>query len=154
MALKMDRQVDAVELSYFCNEVVERGNVLSVLTGGSGISMENPKSVATAAASSANARPIGILLNDVVDVDVTRVPLNWFKDQQRVGDKVTLLTHGWVVTNRIVGSPQAGQRAVLASSGAIAPVAVGTADAATAPIVGRFRSGLSEEGFAKVYIEL
>jgi len=154
MALKMDRQVDAVDISFFLNEVAERGVIVSVSTGGSGISMDSPKSLATVAASSQNARPLGCLLNDFVDIDPTRVPLNWFKDQHRLGDKCTILTKGWVVTNKIVGTPLAGQLAVLASSGFLAPVAVGTASSANSPLVGQFRSGVNEDGFAKVYIDL
>lgn len=154
MALKMDRQVDAVDITFFLAEVAERGVVVSVKTGGSGIAMDSPKNEATVAASSQNARPLGLLMNDFVDVDPTRIGVNWMKDQHRIGDKCTILTKGWIVTNKVVGTPVTGQLAVLASSGHLAPVAVGTADSANAPIVGRFRSGVSEEGFAKVYIDL
>ncbi len=150
----MDRQVDAVDISYFLNEVAERGVIVSVNTGGSGIAMDSPANLATVKATSVNARPLGLLMNDFVDVDPTRTPVNWFKDQHKLGDKCTILTQGWVVTNKIVGTPLAGQVAVLASSGSIAAVAVGTADSANSPIVGRFRSNVSEDGFAKVYIDL
>ena len=154
MALKMDRQVDAVDISYFLNEVAERGVVVSVSTGGSGIAMDNPRSLATVAATSVGARPLGILLNDFVDVDTSRLPVNWMKDQSVIGNKCTIMTKGWAVTNKVIGTPTAGQLAVLASSGSLAGVAVGTASSANSPLVGLFRSGVDENGFAKVYVDL
>jgi hypothetical protein len=154
MALKMDRQVDAVEISYFLNEVAERGNVVSVSTAGSGIALDSPSNVATVAAAASGSRPIGILLNDFVDIDTTRTQVNWMKDQSLIGNKCTILTKGWVVTNRITGTPTALQDAVLGPSGTISGVNIGTLSTAAAPKIGRFRSGLSEEGFAKVYVDL
>jgi hypothetical protein len=154
MALKMDRQVDAVDISYFLNEVAERGVVVSVSTGGSGIAMDSPKNLATVAATSVGARPLGILLNDFVDIDTSRLPVNWLKDQHKLGDKCTILTKGWVVTNKITGTPVAGQLAGLSSSGTLTGLAVGTAETANVPLIGRFRSSINEEGFAKVYVDL
>ena len=154
MALKMDRQVDAVELGYFLNEVAERGVVVSAATAGSGIAMDSPINVATVAAVATNRRPLGVLMNDFVDIDRTRTPLNWMKDQHAVGDKCTILTKGWIVTNKVLGAASGTGHAVLAESGNIREVAYGTAETSAAPRVGRFRSGKSEEGFAKVYIDL
>jgi putative N-acetylmannosamine-6-phosphate epimerase len=154
MALKMDRQVDAVDISYFLNEVAERGVIVSVNTAGSGVAMDNPSSLATVAGASSGSKPLGLLLNDFVNVDQTRQEVNWFKDQQQIGDKCTILTKGWVVTNKLVGSPTAGQLAAVASSGSITGVAVGTGSTANQPIVGRFRSSKDEAGYAKVYIDL
>ena len=154
MALKMDRQVDASELGYFVNEVAERGNIVSIQTGGSGIALDSPANVAYVAAGASGVKPLGMLLTDMVDVDVTRQSVNWFKDQSQIGSKASIMTKGWVVTNRVTGTPTAHQLAALGPSGTVTGVAVGTASAATAPIVGTFRSGLSEEGFAKVYIDL
>jgi hypothetical protein len=155
MALKMDRLIDATEIGYFLNEVAERGVVVSTSTAGSGINLDNTASVATvAAATGATTRPLGILLNDFVNVDQTRIGVNWFKDQSQIGNKCTILTKGWVVTDKVVGTPQAGDLAVLAASGFIGAVAVGTASTAASPIIGHFRSRKSEDGFARVYVDL
>lgn len=154
MALKMDRLVDATEVGYFCNSVLNRGVVVSVVTAGSGVALDSPTNICGANAVASGSNPIGILLQDVVSIDLTRVPLNWYKDQTNVGNKVTILTKGWVVTNAVLGTPSGGQLAQLAASGNIQAVPVGTASTLVAPIVGRFRSGLDEAGYAKVYIDL
>ena len=154
MALKMDRQVDAVDITYFLNEVAERGVVLSVKTGGSGIAMYSPKNEATVAAAASGQGALGILMNDFVSVDRTRIPINWHRDQHSVGDKCTILTKGWVVTNKVLGTINAGNVAILAESGNLRGVGEGTHLTAAQVRVGRFRSGKNEDGFAKVYIDL
>lgn len=155
MALRADRQVDAVEVSYFLNEVALRGNVVCVSTAGSGTAMDNVNNVATVKGTSSGALPLGILLNDFINVDLTRFPINWHKDQSVSGDKASILTKGWVVTDRVQGTPTAGQLAVLGSSGTVAGLSPGgTWNEALNPKVGRFRTSQDADGFAKVYIDL
>lgn len=155
MAIKADRQVDAVELRYFLNETAAKGNVLVVSTAGSGVAMDSTSNLATVAANSSGTKPLGILLNEFVNVDQTRYPLNWHKDQHQQGDKCTILTKGWVVTNRITGSPSAGQWAVLSSSGTVTGVAphANTNEVAN-PFIGRFRTSIDEAGYATVEVDL
>ncbi len=155
MALKMDRQVDATEIGFFLNEVAERGVVVSRSTAGSGVALENPANLATVAAVASGNVPLGILMNDFVDIDRTRLAVNHMKDQHVVGDKCTILTKGWVVTNKVLGTvTNATPVAVLAESGNLRAVALGTAPSAAVPHVGRFRSIKSEDGFARVYVDL
>lgn len=154
MALKMDRQCDAYEIGYFLNEVANRGNVVSISTAGSGVAMDSPSNLATVAAAASGAKPLGFLMNDFVTTDPTRVQRNWFKDEARPGDKCTILTKGWVVTDRITGTPSAGQKAALGPSGTVTGVAIGTQETAAQPFVGRFRTGKDEAGFAKVEVDL
>lgn len=151
----MDRQVDAVELGYFVNEVQERGAVMCVSTGGSGIALDSPSNVATCKFNTASGQlPLGLLMNDFVNIDLTRTPINWYKDQAVSGDKATLLTKGWIVTNLVIGNPVAGQLAVVASGGYVSGIAQPITNVVNFPVVGRFRSGLSEEGYARVNIDL
>ena len=154
MALKMDRQVDSVEIGFYMNEAAERGNVASISTAGSGVALDTSRNVAIVSAGASGVSPLGILMSDVVSVDRTRTPLNWMKDQQATGDKVCILRKGWIVTNRVTGTPAAGNIAVLDASGTVRGVAVGTASTATAPHVGRFISAKDEDGYAKVYVDL
>ncbi len=155
MALKMDRLIDATEIGYYLNEVAERGVVVSVSTAGSGIALDNTANLATVATAASGQRPLGILLNDFVNVDQTRTPINWFKDQSQIGNKCTILTKGWIVTDKVQGTPQAGDIAVLGASGNLVAVTLGTnTNSATNPVVGRFRSRKSEDGFARVYVDL
>ncbi len=152
MALKGDRQIDATEISYFLNEVAERGSVVSISTAGSGISLENSKSVATVATSPSGSKVLGILLNDFVSIDRTRFPINWHKDQAASGDKASILTRGWVVTNKLLGTITAGQLAYAAESGNLRGSALTPANVSNQPLVGRFVSDKDEAGYAKVYV--
>lgn len=155
MALKADRQVDAVELGYFLNEVASKGVIVAVSTAGSGISIDNPSSVATVAANSSGNKPIGMLLNDFVSIDLTRQPINWHKDQAITGSKATIMTKGWAVTDQVTGTPAAGDSAVLCSSGTVTNIAPGAAwNEAAQPFVGRFRSKKNEDGYARIYVDL
>jgi len=155
MSLKMDRQVDAVELGYFLNETASRGVVVSAPShGASGIAMEDTLSIATVAANSSGAKPLGILGQDVVNLDLTRTNVNWHKDQAQKGDKVTIFTKGWFVTDQTFGTCTAGEEAVLASSGAVTNKAASGHDEEVNPTVGRFRTSKDQAGFAKLYIDL
>lgn len=149
MALKGDRHELDTDISYFMNETASRGVVVSVSTQGSGAAMDNASAVATVAAEASGAIALGVLLNDVVNIDQTRQHLNWHKDEVQQGSKVTILTKGFVVTDQISGTPSAGDVAYLADSGLIA----GTQDG-TAPAIGRFLSTLDADGYAKVSVNL
>tara|TARA_B100002052_G_scaffold233212_1_gene216253 strand:+ start:7897 stop:8352 length:456 start_codon:yes stop_codon:yes gene_type:complete len=150
MALKGDRNELDTEVTYFMNETASRGAVVSVSTQGSGSAMDSASSVATVAAEASGALPLGVLLNDVVNIDQTRQHLNWHKDEVQQGGKVTILTKGFVVTDQIDGTPTAGQVAYIADSGKISAVQ----DSSTAPKIGRFLSKKDADGYAKVSINL
>ena len=81
------------------NEVAERGGVVALSTAGSGASMDNGAAVVTYSALPSGAVPMGLLINDMVDIDLTRQHLNQYKDEIQKGGKVTLLNKGWVVTD-------------------------------------------------------
>jgi hypothetical protein len=149
MALKGDRNELDTEVTYFMNETASRGAVVSVSTQGSGSAMDSASSVATVAAEASGSLPLGVLLNDVVNIDQTRQHLNWHKDEVQQGGKVTILTKGFVVTDQISGTPTAGQVAYVADSGKIS----GSQDG-TAPAIGRFLSKKDADGYAKVSINL
>lgn len=149
MALKGDRHELDTDISYFMNETASRGVVVSVSTQGSGAAMDNASAVATVAAEASGAVALGVLLNDVVNIDQTRQHLNWHKDEVQQGSKVTILTKGFVVTDQISGAPSAGDTAYLADSGLIA----GSQDG-TAPAIGRFLSTKDADGYAKVSVNL
>lgn len=149
MALKGDRNELDTDITFFMNETAAQGVVVSVSTQGSGSAMDNASALATVAAEASGAVALGVLLNTVVDIDQTRQHLNGHKDEVQKGGKVTILTKGWIVTDKISGTPTAGQVAYLADAGLIA----GTQDG-TAPAIGRFLSTKDADGFAKVSINL
>tara|TARA_Y100000592_G_scaffold17475_2_gene26234 strand:- start:7148 stop:7633 length:486 start_codon:yes stop_codon:yes gene_type:complete len=156
MALKSDRSTLQTDISFFMNEAATRGGVAVISTGGSGASMDNGNAVVTFSASPSGKAPVGVLLNDMVNIDLTRQHLNQHKDEVQKGGKVTLLQKGFVVTNSLEGTaPNAGDAAYVAHSGNIAtsPIA-GNPTNPNRLLVGRFLSDVDEDGYAKVYIDL
>ena len=158
MALKTDRSVLQTDISFFMNEAATRGGVASISTGASGAAMDNGAAVVTYAALPSGKVPVGVLLNDMVDIDLTRQHLNQHKDEVQKGGKVTLLQKGFVVTSNLEGtSPSAGDPAYLAHSGNLAVSDLANDDVdddGSTRLVGRFLSGEDEDGYAKVFIDL
>ena len=155
MALKQDRSTLQTDISFFMNEVAERGGVASLSTAGSGASLDNGAALVTYAADPSGKAPLGLLVNDMVNIDLTRQHLNQHKDEVQKGGKVTLLNKGWIVTDQLEGTPNGGDLAYLGHSGTLAtPTAAAGIDGGSANAVGRFLSDVDQYGYAKVYIDL
>jgi len=153
MALKSDRIEAYTDISFFCNDATaERGGVVVFATGvaGSGAAMDSAGAVVTYAASASGRVPAGLLLNDVVSLDLTRQHINWHKDEVQTGSKVTLLRQGQVTTDSIVAGVTVGP-----GSGAYVG-ANGDLTTATSPgaRVGTFLSAKDADGYAKVDINI
>ena len=150
MALKPDRIELLTDISFFMNTTAERGGVVSAVTSGSGVAMDDANAVVAYAAAASGAKPLGILLNDVVNYDLTRQHINWHRDEVQVGGKVTVLRQGQVTTNRLVSgiSPTAGTDAYVGASGL-----VGTSST-NAVKIGQFLSSSSADGYAKVSVNI
>ena len=150
MALKPDRIELLTDISFFMNTTAERGGVVSAVTSGSGVAMDDANAVVAYAAAASGAKPLGILLNDVVNYDLTRQHINWHRDEVQVGGKVTVLRQGQVTTNRLVSgiSPTAGTDAYVGASGLI-----GTSST-NAVKIGQFLSSSSADGYAKVSVNI
>lgn len=160
MALKPDRSTLHDDISFFCNDTTaERGGIMCFSTAGSGAAMDQSNAVVTYVANASGAIPVGLLLNDVVNLDLTRQHPNWYKDEVQTGGKVTLGTKGWWVTDRVYPgqTPTMGQLAYVGHSGFIANSNIvsdaGDADGSTR-VVGRFLSTKDEDGYAKVAVTL
>ncbi len=148
MALKSDRYELQTDISFFYNAgVAERGVVVCHgATVGSGAAMDQGVNLAT---KSTTGEPLGVLLNDVVNKDLTRTHLNQHKDEVQKGGKVTILRKGYVVTDAVTGTPTVGDKAYrcTVTGGNFSTVASGT-------LVGSFLSTLDEDGYAKVEVNL
>ena len=150
MALKSDRVELLTDISFFMNTAEERGGVVTAVgSGGTGASMDDADAVVAYAADPSGALPIGILVNDVVNLDLTRQHINWHKDEVQLGGKVTVLRQGQVTTDLVEGTPTAGADAYVAASGYIS-----TTQATGAAKIGQFLSAEDSEGFAKVSVNL
>jgi hypothetical protein len=112
--------------------------------------MDDANAVVAYAAVASGAKPVGLLLNDVVNLDLTRQHINWHKDETQVGGKVTVLRVGQVTTNMLVvgSTPSAGADAYVGANGLI-----GTSST-NAVRVGQFLSAKDTDGYVKVSVNL
>lgn len=149
MALKGQREEFHHDIRWYMNEVAERGGIAVVSTAGSGGRVGDPNAVVTYAANPSGKLPVGLLLCDMVSLDLSRYHINFNREQVPLGYKVVTMKDGWATTNMLTGTVTAGTTAYLAASGLIS-----SDQAAGAPKVGQFLSSKDEDGYAAVRIEL
>jgi hypothetical protein len=180
MALKPDRHVIEDDISFFyassllnTSTDARGGVVVATGTAGtapSGAAMDQSDNQVKYVATPSGHSPMGMLLVDVVNIDLTRQILNPYKSESQVGDKVVLMRKGWAVTNSLdstTGTVTQGAGAYVGPSGNLtadpgALVATGSATWAAQgaafktefPRVGTFLSKVDEDGYAKVYIDI
>lgn len=147
MALKPDRIEHLTDISFFMNTTAERGGVVSFVSGGVGAAMDDADAVVEYAVANTGA-PAGVLLNDVVNLDLTRQHINWHKDEVQIGGKVTLLRVGQVTTDLVDGTPVAGDAAYVGPSGLISTSSSGATQ------IGTFLSSVDSDGYAKVSVNI
>jgi len=155
MALKADRNELDVDISFFYNAgTAERGGVVALSSAGSGAAMDQAGAKVAYTAAANDVIPVGVLLNDVVNLDLTRQHINWHKDEVQKGGKVAILKKGYVVTNMITGTPTAGALAYLDDATAGNLTIKSQVDSTEYIHVGRWMSTKDEDGYAKVEINL
>lgn len=156
MALKPRRQHVDSTISWYMDEVAERGGIVCVSTAGSGALEDQSLNLVTYKAAASGGKPVGLLMSDVVNLDLTRQHLNWNKEEVQKGSKVTIWHKGTVVTDMVDPgvTPTAGQIAYLGPSGLVTNVETATGGEATKIKVGRFMGPKDEDGFAELYVDL
>ena len=163
MALKGDRYEAATDISFFMNSTATRGGIVSYSSSGSGVALDQGNAVVQYRAAASGGVPLGLLLNDVVNIDQTRQHINFHQNEVQQGGKVTVLTDGWVVTNSVtaVGTITAGTPAYLGAAGVLTDVQAAGATSVddhsrnlANPPVGEFMSSIDEDGYYKVRIKL
>lgn len=148
MALKPDRVEHLTDLSFFMDVTGERGKIVAHSTQGSGAAMDDSSAVVTTVAATSD-QPAGVLLNDVVNLDLTRQHLNYHQDEVQVGSKVLLLRRGVIVTDQVV----AGQ--TIAPGGKAYFNNVGKFTTGTSSVqVGRFLSKYDPDGYVKIEVNI
>lgn len=160
MALKPQMTVIETDISYFVNSItgtsttsMERGGVVSAVTGAgynpSGTAMDISARAAQYLTNPQNGTPLGILLNDFVNIDQSRQLVNPFKSEAQIGTKCVILKKGTVVTNMIAGTPAYLAVAYNGPSGLI------TATSGSFPtVIGRFLTVKDADGYAQVEVLL
>lgn len=153
MALKADRYEAVTDISYVMNATATRGGVCCQLTAGSGAALDQAANEARyIAAGGSGYMPLGILLDDVVNYDLTKQHENWYRHQVQQGSKVSILRQGWVVTNMVHPqvAPSAGDRVFVHQSGLLTDAIVVNR---THPYsVGVFQSSKDADGYYKVAV--
>ena len=110
--------------------------------------MDDGNAVVSYAVSSSGGVPAGILLNDVVNYDLTKQHINWMKDEMQVGGKVTLLKIGQVTTDKVEGTPVVGNSAYVGPNGLVSTTSTNSVK------IGTFLSGKDSDGFVKLSVNL
>lgn len=153
MALKPDRYFVADDMSFFMDEVAERGGVVVMSTVGSGAAVDQGEALVTYASAPSGKLPVGFLMQDMVNKDLTQTHLNYYKDEVQKGFKVELWTIGTIVTNMIYPgvTPAVNKVAYLTTSGLLTVTDTNTN---ASPIVGMFLSSKDADGYAKVRFNL
>lgn len=146
MALGPNRQVFQDTIRYAVNEAAARGGILCTsATAGQLTYVVNP--------TGAGVQPVGILLDDVEDLNYDRHPEYLQRNVLDIGGGVGVANKGEFETDLIVGTPAQGNPAYLHPSGYIGPTQL-TDGLNPAPRIGTFRSALDANGFASVLVDL
>jgi hypothetical protein len=167
MALKGDREVWATNIDYTIatGQNAERGIVLIAHTTAGQATKPNSAPTVQGGTGSAggglgtvgttgnDSRPVGLLLDDVENLDFTVTPQIHVRNVVPRGSEVSLLTKGWVKTNLIEAgrTPAAGERAYLAASGYLSNREHVTSSGI---ICGYWRGAKDADGYAKVEIDI
>jgi hypothetical protein len=154
MALKPLRNIRHETIAFYCNEVAERGRVMIADTSVSGLGGMDEANALCKMPTGGIGAPLGVLMNDVVDVDLSRYRLNEHQDEVQKNSKVCLAKQGMLVTNCIAiagGNPVAGSGAYFTTSGNFTMTQPANG---THSLVGRFDSGIDTDGYARVEINI
>ena len=157
MALRPDRNITQEDISFFNNDTSgTRGGVCVISTVGSGVAMDSASAVVTYATEPSGKVPVGFLMQDMVNYDLTVREPNYHKQEVQAGGKVTLAQVGWLVTDKLYPgvAPTAGSKAYLSTSGLLTSTLHATGGEAASPRVGTFMSTKDEDGFIKVLFAL
>ena len=154
MALKSDIRLSPYDddISFFMDEVADKGYFAVISTGGSGAAMDQSNAVITLATTSSGKVPVGVLLQPMVNKDLTQTHLNFFNGEVQKGGKIRVNSTATVVTDAIYPglTITAGDTAYLSTSGLLRNTNVSNQN----PTVGVFLSSKDADGFAKVKIKL
>ena len=149
MALKGEREVLATNI-YFtatAGKDMERGLVL--VANGTAGDIETLPIVGVA------GKPIGLLLDDVENLDFTTRPQVFVRNVVPRGSEVSLLTQGRVKTNQISATTvAAGEKAYLDVGSTQADSGKVTNVVGSGFVVGHFESAKDADGYARLWVDI
>lgn len=165
MALRGLQTHEMTDPSFFINETAEQGQVLVMSTTGTGQSLDDPNAVVKIPTTVSGARAVGVLINEVVNIDLTRQHLNQYQREVQLGSKIGLLRRGTIVTDMIAtgdsASPVAGDIAYWTEENSLGKftdvdptVSKDTSVDSHTYRVGQFLSEKDSDGYAKIAINI
>mgnify|MGYP001585856969 CR=1 FL=1 len=155
MGLKGSRQVSQTGIEVSVSGVAARGGVLSYVPGVAGLAEYSN----AAAVSGQLAKPLGILMDDVEDINYFRSPEFRNRNVVAKGSVVGYITEGDVWTDFVetttadgasVGTYAPGDTLYLANDGKVSRLNV----LGRRPVVGAARSTIGSDGYIKIRVEL
>jgi hypothetical protein len=158
MALKPDRNYnDGVQIDCFTSATGERGTFAVFTSSSTGDPIMDDVGQIVAIPTGQDAgptKPAGLLLEDIVNYDLTRQRLN--ENEVQVGGKVPILQRGTVWTNMInTGTTAAaGSPMYYDNYGKFTTDSTGNTGTTEVNQVGYFLSATGSDGYAQVLINL
>lgn len=151
MALKSDRLYITTTIKHFMNEVAEAGGIATLSTAGSGAATDQSRNLVTYSATNSGKVPVGLLVNDMVNQNLTKFKLNPHRYEVQKGGKVELARDGFWLTNYIVPGQTivGGTPAYVGPSGKFSNVM----DPGSF-MVGQFETTKDEDGYAEINLHI
>ncbi len=155
MALYVDRNVEHSDITRILDDVASPGVVLVYKTAGSGSAIGDSAGKTQLLATTPSGQKVhGVLLQNFVSIDETKYHINWHKDEQQVQSPANVMRKGWVITDKVTGTPTDGAPAYLTLSGLVTPTVHATGGVAGSPLVGEFGGVKDEAGYVKLIVNL
>jgi len=147
MALGPNRQVFQTTIDYAVNAAAVRGGILSYSTTAGEAEYD---------VDGSGALPIGILLDDVEDLNFDRHPEYLQRNVVDIGSVVGIANEGVFDTDAVVAgnTPAQGNPAYLHPGGEVSTVQLDDGLGSVSPRVGTFRSSLDANGFVRLLVDL
>lgn len=147
MALGPNRQVFQTTIDYAVNSIAARGGILSY----SATAGEAEYNV-----DGSGALPLGILLDDVEDMNFDRHPEYLQRNVVDIGSVVGIANEGVFDTDQVVAgdAPAQGLPAYLHPDGQVGTTQLDDGVGNVSPRVGTFRSSLDANGFVRLLVDL
>lgn len=160
MALKPHQYTVAEDISYFVLSItgpntsrMEKGGILCVAGGttpGSGQALDTSLQYVEYVTDPSGYTAVGVLMQDFVNIDQSRLQLNPYKEEAQIGTKATIMRQGEITTNMIVSTSATGTIPAIAYAG---PSGLFTQTPSTGrPTVGKFLSRQDADGYARIAI--
>lgn len=147
MALGPNRQVFQTTVDYAVNAAAVRGGILSY-SATAGEAEYNT--------AGSGAAPLGILLDDVEDLNFDLHPEYLQRNVVDIGSVVGIANKGVFDTDAVVvgNAPAQGLPAYLHPDGEVSTVQLDDGVGNVSPLVGTFRSSLDANGFVRLLLDL